>query len=87
MLSVLVRVSIVAKRHYDQGNSYKGKHLIGAGLLFQRLIHYYNGGKHDMNQADMVLKKKLTESATFRSAGRKDETVFHTEWSLSIGDP
>ena len=24
------------KRHNDQGNSYKGKHLIGAGLRFQR---------------------------------------------------
>jgi hypothetical protein len=24
------------KRHHDQGNSYKGKHLIGAGLQFQR---------------------------------------------------
>ena len=33
---VLVRVSIVVKRHHDQGNSYKGKHLVGAGLQFQR---------------------------------------------------
>jgi hypothetical protein len=23
------------KRHYDQDNSYKGKHLMGAGLQFQ----------------------------------------------------
>ena len=25
------------KRHHDQGNSYKEKYLIGAGLYFQRL--------------------------------------------------
>ena len=29
--SVLVWVSIAVKKHYDQGNSYKG-HLIGIGL-------------------------------------------------------
>ena len=33
---VLVRVSIAVKRHHDHGNSYKGKHLIGSGLQFQR---------------------------------------------------
>jgi len=32
-----VRVSIAVKSHRDQGNSYKGKHLIGIGLQFQRL--------------------------------------------------
>jgi hypothetical protein len=29
---VFVKVSVVEKRHHDQGNSYKGQHLIGAGL-------------------------------------------------------
>ena len=29
-------VSIAVKRHHDQGNSHKGQHLIGAGLLFLR---------------------------------------------------
>jgi len=33
---VLVRVSFAMKRHHDQGNFYKGKHLIGAGLQFQK---------------------------------------------------
>ena len=33
---VLVRVSIAANKHHDQGKSYKGKHLIGAGLQIQR---------------------------------------------------
>jgi hypothetical protein len=27
---------MIKKRHHDQGNSYKGKHLIGAGLQFLR---------------------------------------------------
>jgi hypothetical protein len=30
-------VSISVKRHHSQSNSYKEKHLIGAGLQFQRL--------------------------------------------------
>ena len=34
---VLVRVSIAMKRHHDQGNSYKEKHLIGAGLQYRGL--------------------------------------------------
>jgi hypothetical protein len=34
--AVLVRVSIVVKRHHDQGISYKGQHLIVAGLQVQR---------------------------------------------------
>jgi hypothetical protein len=29
---VLVKVSIAKNRHHDQGNSYKGQYLIGAGL-------------------------------------------------------
>lgn len=34
--SVLVRVSIIVKRHSDQKNVYKGQLLIGLGLQFQR---------------------------------------------------
>ena len=33
---VLVKVSIVVKRHHD---SYKGKHLIGADLQVQRFVY------------------------------------------------
>jgi len=33
---VLVRASIAVKRQQEQENSYKGKHLIGAGLQSQR---------------------------------------------------
>jgi len=31
---VFLGVSMAARRHHDQGNSYKGKHLIGTGLPF-----------------------------------------------------
>ena len=47
------------KKHHDHGNSYKGKHLIGAGLQFRDLVHYHHGGKHGSMQADMVLEKEL----------------------------
>jgi len=53
-----LRVSIVVKRHHDHSNSYKGKHLIGAGLyILGRLIHCCHGGKHRGMQAGMVLRK------------------------------
>jgi hypothetical protein len=48
-MSILVRVSIAVKKHHDQGSSYEGKHLIGAGLQFQR--------KHGIIQAYMILEK------------------------------
>jgi hypothetical protein len=47
------------KRHHDQSNSYKEKHLIGAGIQFRGLVHYHHGGKHGSMQADMMLKKEL----------------------------
>jgi hypothetical protein len=47
------------KRHHDQDNSYKGKHSVGAGLQFQRFIHYHHGRKHGSIQADIVLEKEL----------------------------
>lgn len=39
---VLGRVFIAVKRHHDHSNSYKGKHLIGAGLQFEGLVHCYH---------------------------------------------
>ena len=41
------------KRHHDQGNSYKGHHLTGAGLQFS------HGKKHGNMQAVMVLEEEL----------------------------
>jgi hypothetical protein len=43
-LSALARVSIAVKRPHDHSNFYK--HLIGIGLHFRDLIHYYCVRKH-----------------------------------------
>ena len=55
---VLVRVSIAVKRHHDHSNSYKGKHLTGAGLQFRDLVNYHHGRKHSGVQADVVLERE-----------------------------
>jgi hypothetical protein len=45
---------IAVMRHHDQGTSYKGEHLIGAGLQFQIFSH---DGDHGCVQTDTVLKE------------------------------
>jgi len=49
-IGVLVKVSITVKRHHDHSNSYKGKHLIGAGLKFQRCSPLLTGGKRAVHR-------------------------------------
>jgi hypothetical protein len=44
------------KKHHDHSNSYKGKHLIGVGLQFQRFSPL-----SAPQEADMVLKKELRD--------------------------
>ena len=51
--------SIAVKRHHDQGNSYKAKHFIGAGLQVQKFSPLSSWQEHGSVQADMVLEKKL----------------------------
>jgi hypothetical protein len=41
-------------RHYDQGKSYKGQHLIGAGLRVQRFSPLSSRQEHGSIQASMV---------------------------------
>ena len=36
--SLLSKGFVTVKRHHDQDNSYKGKHLIGNGLQFKKFI-------------------------------------------------
>ena len=43
---------MAVKRHHDQSNSYKGKHLFGAGVP----IYYHHGGKHVTMQAGLLLE-------------------------------
>jgi hypothetical protein len=57
ILPVLVRVSFTVRRHHDQGNFYKGNHLIGLAYYVRGLVHYYHGGKHGSMQADLMLEE------------------------------
>jgi hypothetical protein len=54
---VLVRVSIAVKRHHDQGNSYKGQHLIRACLQVQRFSPLSSRQEHGSVHAGMVLEE------------------------------
>lgn len=56
---------MAGKLYHDQGNSDKGKHLVGAGL------HCHHGGKHGSMQIDMVLEK---ESSTSGSTGSRKKS-------------
>jgi hypothetical protein len=51
-------VSIARKRHYDHGNSYKGKRLIRLVYSFSGVAHYCHD-KYGGLQEDMVLEKEL----------------------------
>lgn len=79
-VSVLVRVSIAVKRHYDHGNSYKGKHLI----QFQRFSPLsswqqacHPGGRHG-NRGVLHQKARRRLSST----GFLEETIFCTGKNL-----
>ena len=69
---------IAVKRHHDQGNSYKGKHLIGAGLQFQRLSPFSSW------QKAWLLEKELRVLHLDLQTARRRLDVFHTGGSLSI---
>ena len=51
---------ITVKRHHGYDNSFKGKHLIRAGLQFRGVVHYYHGGKQGDMQGDRVLERQLS---------------------------
>ena len=55
--TVLIWVSIALKRHHDQGNFYKGQHLIGTGLQVLRFSPSSSRQEHGSIQADMVQEK------------------------------
>jgi hypothetical protein len=91
---VLVRLSIAVKRRHDQGNSYKGQHLIGA-YSFRGSVHYHHSRKHGSLQADMLLEKKLRVLHLEPNAGRRgpssigsqEEVLFSTGQSWSTRRP
>ena len=73
-MPVLVRVSIAVKRHHDRSNSYKGEHLIGAGLWGQSpLLSWQEAWQHaGRHGAGEVAESSMASSAGSR---RKTETL------------
>ena len=63
MNGVLLRTSIAVKKCHDHGNSYKGKHFIGAGLQFQRFRTWQHAGRHGAREG--------AESSASSSAGSR----------------
>ena len=63
-------VSIAVKRHHDQGNSYKGKHLIGAGLQVQRFSPSSSRQEHGSIQAGMVQEELRVLHLHLKAASR-----------------
>ena len=70
--SPCLRVSIAVTRHHDHGHSYKGKHLIRAGLQFRVVAYYCHGRKHGSMPADLVLEK--------------EQRVLHLDLQAAAGD-
>ena len=59
-----MKVSIAVERHYDHGNSYKGNHLVGAGLRvwwLSPLSSWWHAGRHG--------GEETAESSTSGSTG------------------
>ena len=64
-------VSIAGKRFHDHGNSYKEKHLIGAGLQLRGLVSLssqHEAWQHSGRQDG----EEVAENSTSRSAGSNE---------------
>jgi hypothetical protein len=46
---------------FKNKNNNNNKNLIGTGLQFRDLVHYYHSRKHGDTQADKMLEKKLRD--------------------------
>ena len=80
-LSLLIRVSIVAKRHHDRSNSSKEKHLIGVSYSFRGLVHYHHGGIWWCSRRYGA--KAATESSTSYVGKRKWPQSSLPQWHTS----
>ena len=75
------------KRHHDQGNSYKGQHLTGAGLQFQRfslLLSWWEAwqyeGRHGFGGAKSSVswsKSSQEEALFWLGTSKSTPTVTH----------
>ena len=60
-ITFILVTAIAVKRHHDHdhGNSYKAKHLTGAGLQLESSVHCQHDRKHGSLQVDKVQEKEL----------------------------
>jgi hypothetical protein len=59
------------KRHHDNSNSYKEKHLIGVGLQIKGLVHYLHDGKHGSIQTGMVQEELRFLHLELQAVGKR----------------
>jgi hypothetical protein len=83
--SSCLRVSISVKRRHDQEDSYKGKHLIGAGLHFQRLSPFLSW-QEAWQHAGRHSARKRAESSTLELSGSRKWTGL-SFWNLKAYPP
>ena len=71
-LGICLGLSFMAvKRHHDQGNSYKGKHLIEVDLQFRSSVHHHHDRKHGSIQAGLVLGEWRVLCSDSKTARRR----------------
>ena len=68
--AVSVRVFAAMNRHHDQGNSYKGQHLIGVGLQVQRFSLLSLRQEHGSMQVGMVQLEPRVLHLCLKTASR-----------------
>ena len=73
--SVLIKISITLRKHHDHSKSYKGKHLIGAGLQFQRFSPLSSCGWGTYWLAGRHGNREVAEGSTSVSAGNRKTSL------------
>ena len=66
----LIKGFTAVNRHHDQGKSYKGQHLIGAGLQVQRFSPLSSRKEHGSIQAGMVQEELSVLHLHLKAASR-----------------
>jgi hypothetical protein len=77
----LSQYPIAVKRHHCLIYSWKGKHLIGAGLQFQRFIplsSWWNAWQHAVRHGN----GQVAESSTSASSGNRKRKSLDLTWAL-----
>ena len=91
------RVSIVRKRHHGQGSSYKEKHLIGAGLQFQRFspfsswqIAWQHPGRHgagERAELSILIRRQQKGIVSHRQQKGRLSSTLGRAWAKETSNP